>query len=207
MKKFLFLSGILILGAAQLGFAGALSNNMVGVRASSMQSAFTGVADDSSAVFYNPAGLAAKAKDNWDAQVYAWLSSDNLTITPTGGEAVKSSTGAVVPGFFISKKMDNLGFGLGIYAPYGGGSYLYKDIPAPGFETSSSFGAFAITPAFAYQFSPSFSAGLGVSAYYGAILQKVKNSLAPDDPFTNMEINLSGLAGYGFNAGILFKAT
>src|SRR5574341_138589 len=74
--RFVVLSAVCLVAciAADRALAGALDNSFVGTRAIAMAGAFTGIANDASAVSYNPAGLAFLASGSTHFEVYGYLS-------------------------------------------------------------------------------------------------------------------------------------
>lgn len=203
---------LLLLGTMAIttaGFGAAMDNNGVGTRGGSMGSAFTAVADDASAVFYNPAGLALIPNDKVNLEAMSIFMTTDYSVTPEGGEAVKSAEPAVIPGFFASKTFGNLGVGFGLYVPYGGATLKYKDYPVTGAELSMSFGAIALTPAIGYKLMPNLAVGLSASLYIAMMDQTMPELLFTPLPTLGKSVTTlsSTPAGYNANLGVLFKAT
>jgi long-subunit fatty acid transport protein len=57
-------------------FAGGFENNVIGIKGSAMGFAITGIADDASAVYYNPGGLILTNEESWQGEIYTWFSYD-----------------------------------------------------------------------------------------------------------------------------------
>ncbi len=132
---------VLLLSLSTGLFAGGFALSGIGSRAISMGGAFRGMADDPSAMYWNPAGL-------------AFIQNDQISL---GGSFIQPDsrwTNSVpLPGFVYNKELsaenklsmfpslmglysDNTKtkFGLGIYVPYGlGSSYDAYDIANTGF--------------------------------------------------------------------------
>lgn len=132
---------VLLLSLSTGLFAGGFALSGIGSRAISMGGAFRGMADDPSAVYWNPAGL-------------AFIRNDQLSL---GGSFIKPDSrwtnNIPLPGFAYNKELsaenklsifpsllgfyaDNpkTKFGLGIYVPYGlGATYDAYDIANTGF--------------------------------------------------------------------------
>ena len=129
LKRSMIAAGILLLTLSGQAFAGGFNIYEMGTRATALGGAFTATADDASAIFYNPAGLA------W--QDSAWEVSGNVSLIMPGskytratgtevlypGDAVAETADAVFPptGLYASYKMkDNpWAFGLGFFTPFG----------------------------------------------------------------------------------------
>jgi long-subunit fatty acid transport protein len=61
-------------------FGGAFDNTGIGLQGMSMGNALTGIADDASAVHYNPAGLALHENHTWLAEAYSSITSSNVDL-------------------------------------------------------------------------------------------------------------------------------
>ena len=121
------LAGCLALAPA--AFPSAFSINELGVRAQGMGGAFTSLADDASAIFYNPAGIAFQKgmQMEMDSLVVVGLFRFFPLTTPPG-TAVPSNgySGSVKPHFlpvasmYMTKSLsDKLSIGFGLYVPFG----------------------------------------------------------------------------------------
>lgn len=111
------LPGLLIFACASV-WAGNYSANGVATRAETME-AFTAVADDPSAVFYNPAGLTQIHHTEIDSGV-AFLMPNIKYTNSMDGNSSHNSSKAVAPNLFAStNKWHPVYFGLGLYGPYG----------------------------------------------------------------------------------------
>ena len=175
-------------------FSGALDNPAVGSKGIGMGNSFTAIADDASAVYYNPAGLVFNRKDTWYGELYTY----RLTLGHkyTEGSVTSQSTEATfIPGLFISRRYEDWAFGLGYYVPYAGGGSQYNNIVKTGYDRESSAGFAAITPAIAYRLRENLSIGAALSIYMGQMERK-KNGI---------KMEYSGLAGYGGHIGLLYK--
>lgn len=228
MKKIqlsLLLLTILSLSASL--FAGGFALSGVGSRATSMGGAFRGLADDATAMYWNPAGLANLEENQIDLGGTFIMPSG--TWDPTGTaltgvpgfsakefEAEKSLRS--FPNLFVTMaKHPRLKYGLGVFVPYGLGTTwdLYK-LPSnktylPGFpekEFKSSISVIDIHPSVSYQLLPSLSAGLGLSVFQAKI-ELAKMSFSPKtDIYKPVSSILDGSGlGLGANLGFIFKPT
>lgn len=176
---------------------------IVGGRALAMGNNFRGLADDWSALFFNPAGL-TQLSDKWTigfsnglvmprgdytANVYP---QNMLPFSGIHTEEVECSRQTFyIPSLSIAyKHSDKITLGLGVYAPFGLGSeWDLIDLPESyGNNTGISkdkenYGecqVIHIQPTFAYKFSEKFSIGLGLSYIYGKLdMDVVKLSYNP----------------------------
>jgi long-chain fatty acid transport protein len=197
MKKNILKSclAIFICIAVSVSLTGrGLDNSGIGIRGFSMAAAFHGIADDASAVFYNPGGLAFLEEQSWNAELYGYLVNSKFLYSNPLTEN-KSDEKFVIPGFFISKTFKKIAFGVGTYVPFGGGGVDYKKFQGSPFDLESSLGFFCISPTVSYRLLSKLSIGVGLCMYYGDISTNV-NAIKSE---------YSGLAGYGANIGLLYK--
>jgi long-chain fatty acid transport protein len=189
-----------------------------GAKASSMAGAFTAIADDPSAIFYNVAGIAQQRRLSGIAGA-TFITFDNSFQGDPNDELTAGTTGRydshlfVVPnGYAIVPIGENLTFGVGSYAGYGlrtdwkdpwVGRFVSQDV---NLKTAS------VMPALAWQTSDGrFAVGAGLE-YRRARVSLERNNGALS-PFTGRihdvaNIYLSGEWGssMGWGAGLLFKA-
>jgi long-chain fatty acid transport protein len=158
-------------GFTEKVFGLGLDNAAVGIKASVMGTAFTGIADDASAVHHNPAGLVFNDKEILYTQLYAHYQFVNFTHTGPAGKD-ESDERYINPGFFTSKTYDKWAFGFGYYLPFGGGGYSFDDLGGiPGNDVEILLALMAIHPAVSYQLRPDLSVGVGVFMYMGTYEQ------------------------------------
>lgn len=206
MKKIqlsLLLLTILSLSASL--FAGGFALSGVGSRATSMAGAFRGLADDATAMYWNPAGLAFLEENQIDLGGTFIMPSSTWNSAGTQYPSIPGFSSKefeaekklrAFPSLFVTMaKHPKLKYGLGVYVPYGLGTTwdVYK-LPAahplhgaltyaagfPEQELLSSIAVFDIHPSVAYQFTPQLSAGVGLSVLYST-LDLAKISLTKTD--------------------------
>lgn len=197
-KKVLILIFPLLLIIPNL-WAGGWNNTLMGCRALAL-GGFVGVADDPSAIFYNPAGLVFQpARFN--------LSIDGFTIWPTheyampNGTRIQSKYRSSLPQVFLTYKTnDKLTLGFGFYVPYAGGGVDWKkeDLGVP---FKSTLGIYTLTPTMSYQVSDKLSIGFNLN-FYGSSL--TLNTETED--YGPMSAEESG-SGFSAGVGLMFKPT
>ena len=180
-------------------YGGGLINTSIGAKAFPMGSAYTGIADDSSAVFYNPGGLVFNDDETLYNQLFVYVSFNDFRYTANGIED-KSDPVTTIPGLFASYRKDKMAYGFGIYTPYGGGGPEYENFQNSGYDLEYKMGLVAFTPAFGYKFSEDFSAGAGISLYYGTMIIDVFDSTLQ----ARAESEYSGMAGWGGHIGLFY---
>jgi long-chain fatty acid transport protein len=187
--------------------AGALDNSFVGTRAIAMAGAFTGIASDASAVYFNPAGLAFLERDATHFEVYGYLSLTKFTYE-NAGALFESNEKFPVPGLFAARRFDRFALGFGYYIPFGGGGTAYQDFMGTDIELKSAAGIQAFTASAAYAITPSLSVGGGATLYVGVVDTRAPQTISQPVPaLVDYESEYDGRSGYGWNLGLLYKAT
>src|SRR5574341_1553091 len=207
--RFVVLSAVCLVAciAADRALAGALDNSFVGTRAIAMAGAFTGIANDASAVSCNPAGLAFLASGGTQAEAYGYLWLTTFTYE-NAGAVFESHEKPVVPGLFAARAFDRFALGFGYYIPYGGGGTAYQDFMGTGVELKSAAGVQAFTAAAAYEITPHLAVGGGVSMYVGVVDTRAPRTISQPVPaLVEYESEYNGRSGYGWNLGVLYKPT
>jgi long-chain fatty acid transport protein len=224
--KLAFLTAVLLSLCVGTLFAGGFALSGVGSRATAMGGAFRGLADDPSAMFWNPAGLGFMDENSvalggtFIMPSVEWENNGPYFSAVPGYENKKYesvSSLKAFPNLFVTMaKNPKLKYGLGLFVPYGLGTTwdAYKQ-PAPyaGFsdfpeeEMLSSIAILDLHPSVAYQILPNLSAGAGVSLLYGMIdLAKIQFSASPNFLPTTSDLSGNGM-GFGANFGLMYKAT
>ncbi|MCP5064388.1 MAG: hypothetical protein GY936_18255, partial [Ignavibacteriae bacterium] len=184
---------------ATSSFANGLSLNSVGTKALGMGGAFVGLANDATAIYWNPAGFAAQ-KSSVDLFFTGIMPSGSYQMDAAGIDATLKSnlypTGGLL-GVYNSKKLT---FGLGIYVPAGlGAEWNPEDVgQTANLELLSQIGVVNISPAVAYQVNEKFSIGLAVNISYAMF------DLKQDGGGVQFEEESTGL-GFGATLGLQYK--
>jgi long-chain fatty acid transport protein len=163
MKK-IFLLATALAGLSASLLAGGWNNTLIGCRAIALGGAFCAVANDPSAIFYNPAGLVRQenrlnlALDGF----YVWPTHE---FTTASGNTIRSKFNASIPQFFITYRWsDRITFGFGMYTPYAGGGVDWKERDL-GYPLKTTMGIVSLTPTVAYNLSPALSLGFNINYY------------------------------------------
>ncbi len=169
------------------GSAFSIAEN--GARAAGMGTAFTSVADDGSAIFYNPAGIAFSQGTNFQM--------DNLAVVglfrfvpsdPSPGLSIpeKGFHGSIKPKFipvgslyFTKKLSDRLAVGFGAFAPFGlaanftnfnDGDPANTKYPGRFAGTRARLESFWFQPTLAYKVTANSSLAVGVAFVHTHLL-------------------------------------
>ena len=156
-------------------FANGLNLNSIGSRASSMGTAFIGLSDDFSAVFFNPAGLTQMKNANLSIFGTALIPTGTYQLDIAGVDATTESS--VYPSGAISyfkPISDKLVLGFAIYAPSGIGSkWNGEDLAnltgGVAFEWESMIAVITASPGIAYKITDTFSLGATLNINYGIL--------------------------------------
>lgn len=195
-----------------------------GSKAMGMAGAFTAQADDPSALFHNPAGIALQ---DWDEQ-NNWL----VGFTYIGGTQADFEGANPFPGQGVTAEQEMLSetpphlywvkplgqsnwtFGLGLMTPFGLTTEWENPDTFPGrfISTRAALQAFDINPTLAVRLSDNFSLGFG--GFVRASSVELEQHVPFPNPFTQTISDIADLqlesdtdTGIGFNFGLLHKAT
>jgi long-chain fatty acid transport protein len=172
--------------------------------------AFVATADNASAVFYNPAGMAQLSGNNLRAGIYGIYA--DPTFEPPGTSSKSGETFhmkdryAAVPQFFYTYTPASLpvSIGLGVYSPFGGSIEWPDDTGFRSVATKGSLLYEKINLALAVKLVPGLSIGAGVSADF-AELQLEQGLLNVARPLTNFfRFNARGWSA-SYDLGVLWK--
>jgi len=202
--------------------ANGLNLNSLGSRALAMGGAYVGLADDFSAIFWNPAGIASIRSRTFGAfgidiipkgtyKLDAFDAAGNVTRMVDARTAAKHYL-AGLAAYYIPVGM-NVTAGLGVYVPSGLGASWngedFRSIAMGGaFEWSSKVGLVTISPALAWRINDRISVGATFNANYGTFSLKTHAGSLPSAEggldLGQYEENLKGW-GYGATLGVLVR--
>ncbi|MBV9949906.1 MAG: outer membrane protein transport protein, partial [Myxococcales bacterium] len=172
--------------AAALTLTWALDGRTAGIaldvqsaRGTGMASAVTAMIDDSSAIFYNPAGI-ARGKI-LDVQAGDTLIVPSFTFKDPLG-ATTGSSSEVLPPFNVYESggiTDELSVGVGVFSPFGLSLAWPRGWEGSSLITQASFQTFDINPTVAYRVGP-FRIGAGLQIVRATVdLQRDLRTPAP----------------------------
>jgi long-chain fatty acid transport protein len=202
MKTFLIAGLVLFCSFLFRGgsvFAGGLSTPGQGAGALGMAGTFTAVADDGSAVYYNPAGISQI--DGTSIKAGIALISPELRYTTPGGATETSTKSATAPSFFITYRLtDRLSTGFALYAPYARDAEFPDDL-ANGFPSQrSKMVRTDLSGVVSWQANDTFSIGGGLVIGKSQIDRSI-----PAGPGLRIIVKMDG-TGFGGIVGLLWKA-
>lgn len=184
MKISLIVLFLIAFGCAGYGTAAGSGwdNGAITARATGMASAFVGLADDASAVFYNPAGLPFIDQRGGIIGCARFYFPTHRYIDPTGSDVKSQYNAQLVEGFAHYRINDRVSVGMGVYTPYGGGGveWFEEDL---GFYLKGTIGAFAFSPAVAVKVTDWLAIGGNINGYYFLCDNEIRNPFAvPPEP-------------------------
>jgi long-chain fatty acid transport protein len=214
---------LLLFALSSSALANGLNLNSLGSRALSMGGAFVGLADDFTAIFWNPAGMAQFNK--------RYLGFYGTDVIPSGSYLLqapaqgglltvvdaKTQTKSYLSGLlaYYQPINDYIVAGIGVYVPSGlGTSWDGQDFTnlsgGISYLWESKIGAVTISPGASYKINDMISVGAAFNINYGTFSMKrwAGDTEIPDPPYAfdlgQFEMNLKGW-GFGATIGALVK--
>ena len=168
--------------------------------------AVVATADNASAIYYNPAGIAQLTNSNLRGGLNSVYYEPTFQPHNSGRTYYSSANFAYLPQLFYTYTASGapLSYGLGIYAPYGGNMSWPQDTGFRSVAISGSLKYITINPVVAVKLLPGLSVGGGAMINYGNIsmFQGLRRFATP---LTNF-FNFTGDGwSVGYNAGILWQ--
>jgi long-chain fatty acid transport protein len=187
-------------------YAGGFQLNEHGARAMGLGGAFTAIADDPSAIYFNGAGLTQL--NGWNFMIGSAFIAPNSAfrgIYPSAIEYNAKKQTFIIPSAYVSYNINEYwAVGLGFNVPFGLGTEWPAGWPGRYLALKTDLRAYTITPTVAWVMEDvSFSLGL---VYSFATVNITQNS--PQVPFAGDAYTvLDGKdnAAVGLNAGIMYK--
>ncbi len=190
MKKKRMLLGLAaLLALSAMSFANGLNLNSLGTKALTMGGAFVGLADDFSAIFWNPAGLAnfknktlgVYGTDIIPSGTYALTIPSQFVpyLLPAGANPMVIDTKTVSKAYlgglaaYIHPISENLVAAIGVYTPSGlganwdGSKLAFISGGRTDIEWTSKVGLLTIAPTLAYKINDQLSLGASLNINYG----------------------------------------
>ncbi len=233
IRKFIILAALLTAGLSSLALANGLNLNGLGSRAVAMGGAFVALADDYSALFWNPAGLST-----FKTRVLGFYGVDLIPsasylmqVPQTNGLLTlvdaKTKTKHYLAGMlaYYQPINDRLVVGIGVYTPSGlgtawdGNEFVdFQDyqlgVPAsqnsPVYIYESRIGKVSISPAVSYKINDMVAVGAALNIDYGTFsLKRWAGAVSAGSPPQELDLGQyeDSSSGWGVGAtfGVLFK--
>jgi len=157
-------------------FAGGWDNSLIGARSAGLGTAFVGIANDATAIYYNSAGLAFS--DNRGQFIICGKTyfPTHTYINASGKKSTSEINATLVELFSYYRLNERWILGLGIFTPYAGGGMKWneKDV---GYSVEGSIGTINFSPALVLKLFPDLSIGLNLNYYYIVSHQNINDPL------------------------------
>lgn len=218
MRQKLTAAAVLLL-IPSLGYGAGFALFETGARSFAMGGAFTAIADDPSALYWNPAGIAFqidKGKQIMFGATLIFPEQDFFGDDPYPGAGYvtsqKDQIFTVPHIYFIAPLGDSTSFGLSILSPFGLGTYWDDDHLGRFITKRVNLTTIDISPNLAFKLSDGLSFGLGIDYRISSI--DLTRNVGVVDPFTGALTDVgqvhiftegSGNDGWGWHAGFLAK--
>jgi long-chain fatty acid transport protein len=201
MKTRVAVLTLALFAVGRSAMAAGIALDVQSARGTGMAGATTAMIDDSSSIFYNPAGI-AQGKI-FDAQVGDSIIIPSFRYTSPGGASTGNSF-RVVPPFQAYESggiTDDLSIGIGVFTPFGlslawPGEWVGKSL-----ITQSSFTTYDFNPTVAYRFGP-LRLGAGFQAVRATVDLQKKIVTGAGEVATELG---AGAWGAGANVGAQFE--
>ncbi len=212
MKMRLLCSFVMLAVAATCVYPNGLSLNSIGPKGFGMGGAFVGLANDYTAIYWNPAGLTQTQKNFIGAFVTDIIPMGTYKFATAGIDAKTKTNHYLAPnlmGSFRFKFSEKLTVGLGVFVPAGIGAEWdgndLKNLSAgDNLEWMSKIGVINISPAVAYKVTDKLSLGVALNIFYGMF--DLKRPVVYGGNGYQYSEQSDGL-GFGVTIGALLKAT
>jgi long-chain fatty acid transport protein len=188
-------------------FAGGFQLNEHGAKAMALGGAFTAVANDPSAVYWNGAGLTQLWGTNFilGSTLIAPASSFR-GVTPQITEYKTEAQQFFPVHFFASQRINkDFAVGLGFTTPFGLGTKWDDDWVGKYLALNTSVMVFTISPVLAYQITEGLSVSAGFVYSFANVEISKKNSQAPFEGDAFIKLKGNDNAAFGYNFGLMYK--
>ena len=202
MKK---IFSFLLAGSSLAAQAGGFQINTQGPVSTGMAGAFTGVANDASAVFYNPGALAFNGKTSFlvGGSLIAPTSSYLSPFNGNVNQEKQYFTPFYAYGTF--KINEKFSAGLGINTPFGLGTKWADNWEGKFITQEIKLTAISVQPTLSYKINDMLSVGAGFVFTNGSVdVRKAVPVSSSSASYGGVELKGSGM-GYGYNLGVMGK--
>lgn len=206
--KTLFLCIVILLAfSVQNVQAGGFQLNEHGAKPMGMGGAFTAIANDASAIYWNGAGLTQLAGTQilLGTALITPVSSFRGVAPQINEYKMEKQTFFPSHVFAAFRASENIVWGLGVTVPYGLGTKWDENWIGKYLAVETELMTFAFMPTWAVSLTENFSISAGFQYSYGKVLITRKNSQAPfvGDAFVELEGDDKEAFGYQF--GLMYK--
>jgi len=208
------LFGLIVLAQANPGYGAGFLIYEHGAAAMAMAGAFVSVANDPSAIWHNPAGIAFLKGTQFSLGTTLIWSGASLRLPnwPVPGERNWDQVEQMFypSNFYFTQSLSQrVTLGFGFFSPFGLGAEWSAENPLRYLGYKDDMKTFFFNPTVAFKLSDQFSFGLGFSYIYSTVLFKLVE-LADLTDFGagvyDIPASMEGNAdSFNFNAGLLYR--
>ena len=183
--------------------------NEHGARAMAMAGAFTGLANDPSAIYFNPAGITQLKGTQFLAGVTLIIPTSSYTAPAPLKTLTDMSSQVFNPiNFYVTQQIgDKLAVGLGINNQYGLGTKWDQNWVGRSLAVETEVQTYFFTPVVAYKLFENLSVSAGPAIAVGTVKISKKSAVYPGGPEFLAVMDGTSDVAIGFTAGILYKAS
>lgn len=216
MTKKVFVAGAVVLLAPALALAAGFALFEHGARGVGMGGAFGAIANDPSAGYYNPAGLAFIEGTQATAGFYLITETSEFTgDNPYPGAGYRTEMEDQIfypPHFHLTGPIgDRVHWGFSMTAPFGLGTWWPSDYAGRYITKRIDLKLFNLNPNLAFRASDWFSVAVGFDYYLSQV--DLTRSVGAVNPYTQQVAEVGQVhmyseqwdGGWGYNAGFLAK--
>jgi len=213
VKKVLVLLISLSVAFSSVAFGSGFLIYEHGTAAMGLAGTFVSLANDPTAVFYNPAGITWLPRTQVSAGGSFIFPSGSLSLPnwpdPTFQKVNQLDQTFFPPHFYLTQQLSSrVSLGLGVFAPYGLGTSWPVNYPLRYICTETSLETLFINPVLAFKLTDNLSIGAGISYIHSTLsLDLVSLVEIPETWSGDVPASLDKAKGeaVAFNAGILYK--
>lgn len=190
-------------------FAGGFQINKHGARPMAMGGAYTALARDVSALYFNPAGLIYSPGLQMSLGTTIIAPSASFRGPSPSISESKTVNKLFTPShFYISKKMtDDWALGFAFNNPFGLGTEWEPEWVGRFITVKTDLKVYSFTPAASFRLCDKLSFGLGFQFNYATVEIVRKLNLYPFNAEATVNLEGDYSFGFGFNAGLMYSPT
>ena len=185
-----------------------------GAAAMGMAGAFVSIANNATAVFHNPAGMAWLQGTQVSLGGTFIIPKGSLSLPnwpdPTYKNVDQLDQTFLAPNFYLTHKFSNkLAAGIAVFAPYGLGTKWPTAYPLRYLGTSNEMQTIFVNPAISYKVNETLAFGAGISYIHSSLSLNLVRFVEIGPYWAgDVPASLDGATGdsAAFNAGVLYKA-
>ncbi len=187
--------------------AGGFQLNEHGAKPMGMGGAFTAIANDASAIYWNGAGLTQLTGSQLvlGTALITPISSFRGVFPQINEYKMEKQTFFPSHIFAAFRASENIVWGLGVTVPFGLGTKWDENWIGKYLAIETELMTFAFMPTWAFSFSDKFSISAGFQYSYAKVLITRKNSQAPFAGDAFIELEGDDKEAFGYQFGLMYK--